>query len=162
VNWTGAILSAGCLKIDNRSLSTVDVVAAHLLSYIFPKFRLPDSGFPFLCKSNLVVSRYMRDPLISRSGMTTRLASQILSFTNKAQELAQNITNPILILHGESDGVTSPAGSKEFYDNCASEDKELHMIPHIYHEILNEDCRNEILKTVLTWLDLKVSGVNKQ
>ena len=64
---------------------------------------------------------------------------------------------PTLVLHGTADTYTNPEGSRNFYEAIASADKTLHLVEGGYHELLNDTVGDEILRTVLAWLERRLS-----
>ena len=66
---------------------------------------------------------------------------------------AHQLKLPMLILHGGGDKVVPPVSSQLLYDKVASEDKTLTFYPELYHEIFNEFEKDEIIATVVNWLD---------
>lgn len=64
-----------------------------------------------------------------------------------------DITYPVLILHGTADRLTDPAGSKDFIANIKSEDKKLVELDGFYHEIFREPGYEKVLETFLEWIN---------
>jgi alpha-beta hydrolase superfamily lysophospholipase len=148
--WTGAVLSGACLHADPTTATPAKVAAAHFLGRVLPKYRLPDEGFPFLSHDMLVQERALRDPL-TFVGPTCRWGAEFLSAMAGALKKAPLFTTPLLVLHGEGDVMALPSGSTEFFAAAASDVKVLHLLPRLYHEILNEDVRDEILDCIVEW-----------
>lgn len=65
---------------------------------------------------------------------------------------AGNIKIPVLLMHGDSDKITSFAASKELMSNAG---KNITFVPWIgmFHELHNESVKEEVLKTVANWLN---------
>ena len=59
----------------------------------------------------------------------------------------------IWAVSGGEDTLVSEAESREFYGDAGSRDKTLKIYPFLYHEILNEPCKEEILGEIKKWLD---------
>jgi lysophospholipase len=68
------------------------------------------------------------------------------------KEQIGNFSDPVLILHGADDGLVSAKDSLEFFEEISSKDKSLKVYANLYHEILNEPSRNEIIADILLWL----------
>ena len=56
----------------------------------------------------------------------------------RIRERVQEITLPLLVLHGTDDHLTNPRGSERLFKLADSKDKELKLYEGFYHEILNE------------------------
>jgi len=69
---------------------------------------------------------------------------------------APAIKLPLLVLHGDADVLTSPAGSQALIDAAGSADKTLKLYPGLYHEIFNEPEHEAIFATVLEWCDKRL------
>ena len=42
--------------------------------------------------------------------------------------------------------------SLDLFEEISSKDKSLHVYANLFHEILNEPCRDEIIADILLWL----------
>ena len=65
----------------------------------------------------------------------------------------EHIRLPLLILHGTADRVAEVAASQDLDRRAESSDKTLRLYPGLYHEVLNEPEREQVLADVLAWLD---------
>ena len=53
------------------------------------------------------------------------------------------------------DRLISPSSSQMLYDRASSIDKKLKIYPGLYHEILNEQERHEVLADIANWLEMR-------
>ena len=60
---------------------------------------------------------------------------------------------PVLVLHGTADRMVTPEASKLLYAKVQSPDKTLKFYDGLYHEILNEPEKDEIMEDIRMWLD---------
>jgi alpha-beta hydrolase superfamily lysophospholipase len=67
----------------------------------------------------------------------------------------ETIDDPLLIMHGTEDALTRPEGSEALYRRASSTDKTLKLYPGLFHEILNEPEKDEVLADIVTWLDAR-------
>ena len=100
-----------------------------------------------------VVADYQQDPLVNHGKMSARFVSELFDAMGRIQAEAAAIHLPLLLMHGEGDVMTAPAGSQFLYDNVGSSDKTLKLYPGLYHEIFNEPEREAIFGEVLAWAD---------
>ena len=84
---------------------------------------------------------------------TARLITELSSNMRATLATAPAIALPLLIMHGDADVLTSPAGSQALYDTAESADKTLKLYPGLYHEIFNEPERDEVLGDMSAWLE---------
>ena len=68
----------------------------------------------------------------------------------------ENLTLPVLIMHGSGDKLVDSEGSKQLYERAVSEDKTLNLYDGLYHEILNEPEKEQVLKDMVAWLDKRI------
>lgn len=105
-----------------------------------------------ICGDRQVVEAYREDPLVEKR-YTAGLRNSCWYGVQWLKEHAPSMTVPLLILHGGEDPLVSEAESREFYGYAGSRDKTLKIYPFLYHEILNEPCKEEILGEIKKWLD---------
>jgi alpha-beta hydrolase superfamily lysophospholipase len=92
---------------------------------------------------------------LAHGWMSARLGMEALAAGETAYERAGEITLPLLILHGEEDGVFAFDVSQTLYDRVRSADKTIHIYPGYYHEIHNEVGRAQVFADILSWLDAR-------
>lgn len=63
---------------------------------------------------------------------------------------------PSLIIHSSSDSIVSPEDSKYLFNNITSNDKEFMLINGLYHKLLDEIMKDEILLKISSWMDLRI------
>jgi alpha-beta hydrolase superfamily lysophospholipase len=88
--------------------------------------------------------------------MSARFVAELFAAMQEIQSRAGEITLPILVMHGEADAMTAPAGSQFLYDSVGSVDKTLKFYPGLYHEIFNEPEREQVYADLLRWCDQQV------
>ncbi|MCY6484211.1 lysophospholipase [Clostridium aestuarii] len=131
-----------------------------LKSLKFPYFfrgQVPNQFCDLVCTNKDVVEQYKSDELVLKN-TTVRLNLQIAN--SGIKWLKNNIKNyncPCLILHGKEDKIVSPKSSVNFYDTISSKDKDIKLYDNLYHEILNEDCKDNILDDIIKWLNIRIS-----
>lgn len=122
----------------------------------FPKHQLKRSGsLPYLTHDKAMLESHKKDELIHHQ-MSLGLGKEILENQDVILELAHNIKIPALMLHAGDDKICDPKGSELFFKDLASSDKTLKIYPGMYHEILNEVDRAEVMQDIKDWLDERV------
>jgi lysophospholipase len=81
------------------------------------------------------------------------LINEIYKAVQFLKENPQNFVDPVLILHGANDGLVSYKDSLAFFDEIASQDKGLQIYPKLFHEILNEPTKDEVIADIVLWLN---------
>lgn len=112
---------------------------------------LPNALGGGVCSDPAVVEAYGKDPLVEKE-ISVGLLNSIWQGVLWLKENAGQFTDPVLMLHGCCDGLVSNQDSRELYGDISSEDKGLIIYPWLFHEILNEPCKDEVIADILNWL----------
>ena len=156
-SFTGAILSGPSVKVPDHIPPAI-ITTGKLLSKVIPKFGLMQLESGGISRDPAVVQAYIHDPLVSTRKMTARLAAELLNATNRIAHDANKISLPILIVHGGSDRLVEPEGSRSFYNRIQSTDKTIRIYDGLYHEVFNEPEHEKVLKDVEIWLEKRLTG----
>ncbi|KAJ4961876.1 hypothetical protein NE237_021786 [Protea cynaroides] len=157
--WDGAILVAPMCKIAD------DVVPPEILKYILiglAKFLpqrklvpLKDLGeMAFRDEKKLAMTKYNVISYKDKPRLGT--AVELLKTTQEIEKRLEEVSLPLLILHGEADIVTDPSVSKALYEKARSKDKNLHLYKDSYHSLLEGEPDEKIFQVfddIISWLD---------
>lgn len=119
-----------------------------------PLTRLPNSLSALICTDEKVVEDYDTDPLVLKE-ITAKL---MLEFGAGIRWLEGNLKSfhyPCLILHGGDDRIVPQRCSQLFYEKISSSDKELKIYEGLFHEILNESKRDQVIEDIHNWMELR-------
>lgn len=97
-----------------------------------------------------------KDPLNANKPLSAHMAVEIVSSIETLLPKLSTFRLPILILHGGADVICPPRGSQTLYDKVASTDKSLTFYPGLYHEIVNEPEKQQVLDDMGAWLNARV------
>ncbi|ERN03970.1 caffeoylshikimate esterase isoform X2 [Amborella trichopoda] len=158
-SWDGAVLVAPMCKIaDNMVppwlvtqmlIGIANVLPRHKL---VPQSDLADMAFRDLEKRKLCsynVISYKDKPRL-------RTAVEMLRTCQEIERRLQDVSLPLLILHGEADVVTDPSVSKALHQKASSKDKKLCLYENAYHAILegeSDEMIFRVLGDIISWLD---------
>jgi alpha-beta hydrolase superfamily lysophospholipase len=117
--------------------------------------RMDASG---ISKDPQVVRNYENDALVYWGKASAGLVTAIFSAMNRVVADAASIRLPLLILHGSIDKLTAVAGSKLLHDKVSSADKQIIIYDGLYHEILNEPERRQVMADILEWLNPRLTS----
>jgi alpha-beta hydrolase superfamily lysophospholipase len=98
---------------------------------------------------------YLADPLY-QTRVTPRIAAELLRAVTDTRERAPAFHVPLFILHGSADTLTSPAGSREFFERAGSGDKTYKTYDGAYHNLFVEANRDEIYDDIAAWIGARV------
>lgn len=133
-------------------------VIAPIASYLLPRYQCQAAN-----KSGTVVSRdpeallaKYSDPLVYTGAIRVRTGCEILRVSAYLQQNLRRLRVPFLVLHGSSDAVTDPEGSKKLYEEASSTDKTIKLYEGLLHDILFEPERQTVTHDILEWLNERV------
>ncbi len=147
----GLITSGAALQID-KDLSPFLQKLAPILSMIVPKLKTEPLDKSTLTRSSDVLDAYMNDPLVYTGGFRTRLAAELLAAIKRTQVKFDQLTLAYLGMHGTAEKIADPAGTKELYNRSQSSDKTLKLYEGLYHELVNEPERDQVISDLKDWI----------
>jgi alpha-beta hydrolase superfamily lysophospholipase len=100
-----------------------------------------------------VVAALNADPLIADEAQPSESIAELARADQLLGKSFQQITLPLLILHGTADKVTRPSGSKEFYEKAGSRDKTLRLYEGHFHDLLADLGKQQVMADILAWID---------
>lgn len=149
---SGFVTSSPNIEVGFR-VWAIEKWIAGLIGKISPKISLPNNVSPrYISRDREVVKAYVNDPYV-RKTITVNLAQEILKNQETIHDLAPKINLPALMLHAGADKICSPHGSKKFFENLASKDKDLKIYEGFYHEIFNEIGKEQVFRDMEDWLE---------
>ncbi|KAG5227162.1 caffeoylshikimate esterase [Salix suchowensis] len=164
--WNGAILVAPMCKIaDDMTppwlLTQMLIGVANFLPKhkLVPQKDLAQAAFRDPKHRNLAaynVIAYKDKPRL-------KTALEMLRTTQEIERRLEQVSLPLLILHGEADIVTDPSVSKSLYEKACSSDKKLKLYKDAFHALLEGEPDEVILQVfndIISWLDEHSRGTN--
>ncbi len=155
--FAGCILSGSAVQ-PVVELSFLQRLTVQFFSKFLPKLRVMQLDASKVSRDPAVVDRYRNDPLVFTGKVTARLLQQLFSAMAAIEEKLATLELPMLILHGECDDLTLPAGSKMLHQKTGSTDKKLIIYEGLYHEIFNEPEQEDVMTDVADWLAPRVES----
>jgi alpha-beta hydrolase superfamily lysophospholipase len=105
-----------------------------------------------VCSDPAVVKAYEEDPLVEKK-ISVALINAFAPGVSWLKENAESFTDPVLVLHGNEDGLVAEKDSRDFYGEIASRDKTLKIYALLMHEIFNEPSKQKIYDEVIQWME---------
>ncbi|WP_028975716.1 alpha/beta hydrolase [Sporolactobacillus terrae] len=98
------------------------------------------------------------DPeLLNHSQFTQKIpvanVFQFRKVVGQAKRIFHNIHVPICIIHGKRDETIDPKSAELIFRTAASNEKELHYLPHARHHICQGDERDKVIQFVTLFLN---------
>lgn len=143
------LITSGAVARDN----------GHLLSGVpqgmDPHTQLPNQLGDGVCSVKEVVDWYGKDPYNCKTftiGLCYALSKGVNWFTDHAADFSY----PVLMLHGEKDGIVSVTDTYDFFRMVSSADKQMKIYGGLFHEIFNEYCRDEVIGDAVRWIQQRI------
>ena len=103
-----------------------------------------------------VVDSMNEDILIKGESQPAQTARVLIDGARRLTDEFQNMTLPVLIMHGTLDKATSPSGSQHFYDKAGSQDKTLKLYEGHFHDLLNDVDKEIVMADIQSWIDERI------
>lgn len=152
---SGLIFSGPAILVGGKVFPILRRLAA-FFSLVWPKLRLVRIGCRFISRDPQVVEDFKNDPLVFHGRFPVRTGAEILRVAKQVQQRLAEIRLPFLVMHGTGDIVADANGSRLLYARASSADKTLQLYDGLYHEILSEPEREQVLNDLLAWLNARV------
>ncbi len=143
--------------IDPNIMSKMQRVLVRLLKPILPRLTI-DNGLDAnaLSRDDEVVARYQRDALVHPK-ISLELAAFMLDGGDDVRSRADEWQVPLYLAHGSADTICPVEGSRAFASMLA-EKVVYQEWEGLFHETHNELEQEQVLATMLDWLDGQLSG----
>ena len=132
-------------------------ITARTLSALAPRAPLIAIDSSLVSRDPAVVGDYRADPLVHHGKLPARTVVELADAIEAFPEEVGAITVPTLIMYGTDDGLCPPQGSVMLSERIGSADTTLKPYPGLYHEILNEPEREQVLDDLCSWLAQRVA-----
>lgn len=117
-----------------------------------PHTKLPNQLGSGVCSVAEVVDWYGKDPYNSKT-FTTGLCYALSEGLTWFEGEMKNFRYPVLMLHGEKDGLVSVSDTYDFFNGVSSSDKQMMVYGGLFHEIFNEYSKDEVVGDVIHWIE---------
>ncbi len=124
-----------------------------VMSKVWPSLAIPTGlGPELVSRDPAVVKAYAEDPKVTKTA-TARWYSEFLDAQSRAFAEARRITLPLLHLIGGKDAIVSPDAQRRWFETVPSTNKRLIDYPGLFHEVMNEPEKDQVLSDLVGWLD---------
>ncbi|PJZ30205.1 alpha/beta hydrolase [Leptospira kmetyi] len=137
-NILGLILGSPALRVRMDFKKNLKRIVAGFLSKISPATIVDaELDLQYLSHDPEVIEAYQQDPLV-HGKVSLKMGTELLEIGPKLIKKANVLRCPVLILHGQEDGLIDYNGSTELYKNLIYRNKRIKIYPGLYHELMNE------------------------
>ena len=138
--------------------SLLKVKAAQALVRFWPGFSQGNMILPsMLSHDQDIVRAHMEDSLVHYK-ITARLFLEFQFMRASLMKRVGDLKTPTLVIQGGEDHVADPAGSAKWAKMAPSGLVELRLYPGLYHEVLAEVGRTEIIASMIDWLEKPIGA----
>lgn len=149
---TGVILSAPGVLLGG-DISPLLMKLAGFLSMVAPKMKTITLGADSVSRDSEVMKKYDEDPLNYRGGIPARLGHEMNKNVAFVAENMDKFELPCFLANGSADALVDPTVSQYLYDGVGSEDKTMKVYEGLYHEILNEPEKDQVMVDMMNWME---------
>ena len=131
-----------------------------LVASLVPTLHAESHDIRALSRNPVVVKEFRADPLTHRGGVPAQTGQELSRAAATALDEAAELTQPVLIVHGEDDKIASISGSRRFVEAAGREDVTLYAIPMGHHEPFNDPGGDTLIDEVGIWIREQVRRVS--
>jgi hypothetical protein len=151
----GLILSAAVL---NLGVPPFVLASVRMLGTIAPSLgvlKLDPSAFS---TNPAIAPALVKDELVEQGAGPARTAAGLAKGAADIWRLIDNLTIPVIALHGTIDKLTAPSGSRALIERAPSTDKTLKIYEGFSHDLVHEPKGEQVENDILAWLDAHTGG----
>jgi acylglycerol lipase len=146
----GVTLSAAALQVG---VSGLKVLGTKVIAGLAPRAGVFSLDLRDFSRDPAVVKEALDDPWVYHHGAPARTARELLRAIRRIEAAEEDVTVPLLLMHGTADKVTPPAGSKALYERARTADKTLKLYDGLYHDLFHEPEKATVVRDWLDWLE---------
>lgn len=153
-NLQGLILSSPAIEVPLDIGKHIKVQLSSLLVKIIPSVIIDTHlDTRLLSHDPHVGHEFDHDPL-THGKISVSLGYKLFQLHKEFYAQAHTLNIPTYIFHGTGDLITSPEGSKKFYQLLRQPDKTVRLYDDLYHETMNEKepDRQRVLQDLKNWV----------
>ncbi len=147
----GVILSSPALLVGENEPAWLKRLAPWL-ARIAPGLATTNLGTAGLSRMQAEIDAYQADNSIYQGKVPVLTGASMLHLSADLWAHTARWNLPTLIVHGTADKITDINGSRRLMQQAPAADKRLVEIEGGYHELLNDECRDEVRGLMVDWL----------
>ena len=147
---TSVVFSSPML-IPDPGVPKILIALSSIISTLLPKIRTIKIDTLKIATDKETVNKYQTDPLVLHKGIPARTGKSFLDEMARVRAEIAKISLPFFVITGTDDEVVNPAGAKYLFDHATSEEKQFLPYPSMYHELMNETIKDQVLNDITNW-----------
>ncbi len=126
------------------------------LSHIAPKLGVLTLKMKDFTRDPEALAVLEADPLTKDESQPAATVAALVRADERLHDNFEQITLPVLILHGTEDHATVCRGSEYFHAHAGSADKTLKLYEGHYHDLLNDIGKEAVMADILGWIEARL------
>lgn len=127
------------------------------LSHVAPHAHVLRLKIDDFSRDPAVIAAMKADPFVGDEVQPTHTIAEMVRVNERLGRDFNQITLPVLILHGTTDKVTLATGSQTFYDHAGSKDKTLKLYEGHAHDLLNDYGKDQVIGDIRQWISRRLA-----
>jgi acylglycerol lipase len=152
-----ALVLSGPLAVLEAA-SPAQRIVGRVLSAVAPSLGVVAIDSTAVSRDPQVVADYDKDPLNYHGKLPARTVTELARAIEGFPDAVTRFRLPLLVLHGTADRLVPIAGGEMVAERAGSEDKTFKRYDGLFHEILNEPERQQVVNDMADWLDARFPG----
>jgi alpha-beta hydrolase superfamily lysophospholipase len=128
------------------------------ISHIAPKLGVLTLHMKDFTRDPVALKALEDDPLTKDETQPAATVAALVRADERLHDSFEQITLPVLILHGTADKATVCQGSEYFHEHAGSADKTLKLYKDHVHDLLNDIGKEKVMADILAWLDARTAA----
>ncbi len=153
---SGMVLSAPLAELESGAALRSLARALGLVAPWLPVSRIDPQ---LVSRDATVVQAYVDDPLNHHGAISAAVAREFVCHVQTLAEDVRQLTLPTLLLWGTEDRLCPPRGAQMLAERIGAEDLSTDAYEGLFHELLNEPEREQVMRRIVAWLDRRTTGV---
>jgi len=130
------------------------------LSHLAPRLRVLTLHMKDFTRDPVALAALEADPLTKNETQPAATVAALVRADERLHDSFDQITLPLLILHGTEDKATVCQGSEYFHNHAGSSDKTLKLYEGHYHDLLNDLGKEEVLSDIAGWIEARLTSAS--
>ncbi|WP_342378758.1 lysophospholipase [Myxococcus stipitatus] len=152
---SGLILSGAALALP-PGVSGFDTRLAKIFGTLTPGLPAQSLDSEQFLHDGPEKERFLADPLITHENLPARSAKALIVAIEALEGRLQELTLPLLVVHGGEDVITSIEGSRTLVAQAASADKRLIIYEGQRHDLAHEPDAQKVIGDIVSWVEAHV------
>ncbi len=127
------------------------------ISHVAPRLGVLTLHMKDFTRDPVALKALEDDPLTKDEVQPAMTVAALVRADERLRDSFDQITLPVLIMHGTADKATVCQGSEFFHQHAGSRDKTLKLYRDHFHDLLNDIGKEEVMGDIVGWLEGRLS-----